>query len=238
MNENREIKSKTNRFLFDLHDFNEETLQVRADELDPDMEPEEPPPPTFSEAEMEAARKAAFEEGRKAGIQETVDAREHKVAQLLEQVKAQFQTLFITENERARIFEYEAVNLAASLFRCTFPVFVERYGLDEIEAVIRRALSQVEEERGIAIEVDPQFADLIRERLEPLRQRYDFSIDEKEGLGPGALGMRWKDGGAKRNPEQQAVEILVKLEEVLAEYGGTEEYYTSGHHSQSPAGEE
>ena len=54
--------------MFDLHNF--DPIDVVEEVIEEVIEEVEPPPPTFSTEELEAAKEMAFENGRQKGLQE------------------------------------------------------------------------------------------------------------------------------------------------------------------------
>ena len=75
------------KFFFDVNIFD----APEKEEIPEDLPP---PPPTFSEDELAAARDIAFEQGRQQGQREQREARETRVAELLEIITQNFSHLF------------------------------------------------------------------------------------------------------------------------------------------------
>ena len=117
-----------NKFLFNLNNF---------DEPD-DQAPEEDQAPSYTEEELEAAKEAAYNQGKQAGVQEEKESREQQVAQLLGQITQTFQTLITAEGYREQRYEEESLRLLYSALRNLFPALNKRLGTKEIEDMIER----------------------------------------------------------------------------------------------------
>lgn len=199
---------KARKFLFDANCFDdgyvEEIVEV------------EPPPPSFSEAELEQVRTASYAHGKKDGLAEAEAARDKRVADLLHTISRDMKTLFSSETARYVRYEEEAVSLAIAVFRKLFPALNETHGLDEIERAIAAVLERRRDDHEIIIEIHPDYSDSIRDRLQQSRSVGKITVKSNETLGPGDCRMHWNNGGAERSATALAEEIHKKLEHMLA----------------------
>ena len=101
MTQNDTLKKKPSKFLFDMHDFGDVEPIEKPEEI-------EPPPPVFSEKELETARKESYQSGKNDGLAEAANSREKFVSGLLETISKDFDALYKQEAARARIYEQEA----------------------------------------------------------------------------------------------------------------------------------
>ena len=204
---------KPQKFFFDQNCFDDDYVE--------EIIPEEPPPPTFSEDELEAARREGYDRGRREATAEAQASREKHIATLLETISNHFQTLFTAEAQRAALYEAEAVALARAIFVKLFPALNERGGLSEIEAVIDKVLENQPQQHEIVIEVHPDYADSIEQRLDALRvllpNGAQISVTGRDNLGPGDCRMLWDHGGGGRDATSLAQEIHSQLEHMLAD---------------------
>jgi len=206
------IKHSVKKFLFDTHNFDDEIE-------DEEIIAEEPPPPTFSEAELEQARSTALEEGRKAGLAEAEAAREKYIAGQLERIAGDFSTLLGAEKHRADLFEAEAVALAKLIFEKTFPALNETHGLDEIKAVIDRIATAQREAPEIIITVPPDDVSAIEDHLNTLPPLAGgtWQVEGDAAQSPGCCALRWKNGGAVRDITALREQIDEELQLLLAD---------------------
>jgi flagellar assembly protein FliH len=198
------------KFYFDVNIFDEKE------------EPLEPPPPMFSEAELAAARKKSFDEGRQQGLKESGESRDQEVAKAIEVIAKNMAILFAAENQREKTYEVEAVRLCLSVFQKAFPLYQEKFGLEELQRHLESILKRQEGQKQILIYVTPALADGITASLAKIKEKtpdLNFSVQGDETLKPGACRLSWADGGAVRNPETLAAEIEGALKELLAGAG-------------------
>jgi flagellar biosynthesis/type III secretory pathway protein FliH len=171
--------------------------------------PQAPPPPpepeviepVFTAAELEAAREAAWREGHdtaraEAGQSDTAAARES-----LARIAAQLDT---AREEAGQVAEQAAEAIAHLLLNCfatTFPALCERYGADEVRAIVQAVLPPLRQEPKISIRLDPVTAGSIAgtlSRLDPdLVPRVD--VIPTETMRTGDLRITWRNGNAIRD---------------------------------------
>ena len=203
-----DTKAEQNRrFFLDLPDF----------DAPPEPEETEPPPPTFSEAELEAARKKAYENGYKKGEEDTRAQREDYIAAQLGITGEQFATLFAAEDMRARLYEKESVRLTLETLDVLFPDLVARAGRHEIERVIETVLQDIAPEAAIVVETceaDTAEIEALLSRLRP-EGAPQWEVKGAADMEPGAVRLKWKDGGAVRDAAAGAQAIRRALLDLL-----------------------
>lgn len=197
----------TKKFLFDHNNFDKSAL-LSAEEI----------APTFSEAELEAAKRQAFEEGVRKGHADEHAMRAQFVAEQIQVLTARLTTLIDAEQAREKTFEHEAVHVAAAAFSSAFPVLNARFGIDNLIAIIRQNLRDADGLGQIIIEVPIEDLEDIRSALAtPLRQFGDaLSIEGLPGLSAGSCAIKWKDGGVVRDANALAKTITITLRDSLA----------------------
>ncbi|MAH05958.1 MAG: hypothetical protein NZ828_04025 [Alphaproteobacteria bacterium] len=197
---------RTKKFMFDMHSF---------DEPEEDEEEDlEPPPPTFSEEELAQARQQGYDEGFKKASEESAASREQYIAEQLKIVAASYNEIYRAEADRIDKFEREVLRLSLSIFQKSFPVFLEHYGAEEIENIIRKAFELHEGVNEIVVAVRSEDKDDIEARMALMTPRPEHLICEADdSLSAGAVKMRWKDGGAILDPAamgEKIADILIK----------------------------
>ncbi|MCC7305712.1 MAG: hypothetical protein IT558_05575 [Alphaproteobacteria bacterium] len=203
------------KFLFDKNIFDEEHLARLEAEKNP-------PPPTFTEAEMEAARQEAFARGKREALEQSTKSREHLVAQVLEKMARDLGLLFQSESRREKMFETEAVQLCLAAVRKIFPRFHARLGHEELKARLESVLRRQEGHAHIDVHVTPDIVGEIETHLKHMKSAgigLNFTVKGDETLSPGAFRLAWADGGALRSAERLAGDIETALEELLAQGG-------------------
>lgn len=206
------MPDKIRKYMFDLNIFDEDHVE--------EVEPEIPPPPTFSEEELEAARQEGFARGKSEGLAESKASRDQYVAGIMNTIAQSLPKLFSAETAREKLYEKEALVLALEGFKTLFPLLDSRHGLDETQAVIASALEEVEGKSEIIIEVHPDALEGVEAHIASIRGRLGgATVTIREGedsLGRGDCLIFWKDGGAVRDATALAAKIKSIMEERLA----------------------
>lgn len=204
------------KFLFHVNIFDEE-------EEEEELEEELPPPPTFSEEELAEARKSGYEKGKGDGFIEATKAEEESrgqfIAETLERLSKETQTLFEQERARADMYEQEATELALGIFEKLFPLYNEQHGFDELKHSISQILQKQQNQLEIQIFVQPDIVQDIQALVGELNSngmQTKFDVQGDETLSNGACRMSWNDGGAMRNPENLAEQIKALMKASLA----------------------
>ena len=198
------------KFFFDLHNFND------------DVEEEEgpPPPPTFSEEELAKAKDASYQKGKQDGFQESQESLEKQISILLENAKHSFLDLQEKEEKREKIYEQEAVYLALEMFQGIYPAWIEDYGPQEVENAMNDVLKGVANQQSIHIEVAPNLLEAVKERFKSIEESLDkisISFHGNESLTVADMRMKWENGGAVRDSQKLAAQILQSLKKELPE---------------------
>lgn len=211
----QDLKEKTEKFLFDLNNFD--------DDFNAEDEFEEPPPPTFSEEELTSAKTGSYQEGYNKGRQEALDesakSREQFVAQQLEIIAQSLPQIFDKEKKRENTYEAEAVSLTLHIFEKLFPVFQEKHGFEELKHAMADILQKQAGKKEINIKVHPDTKDGIQDHLKTLSAQgidLNLNIEGDEGLDQNVCRMDWGDGGAVKDPQALSYEILELVKDTLA----------------------
>ena len=208
--QNRKPPGKDNKFLFDLHVFDEDGADLNA-------VPDEPPPPMFAMDEVSAAKEVAYAEGKKAGLAEAAASREQKIVQTIDRIAQNFSKLFSAEQMREKIYEKESIHLVLMAIDKMFPTLNEKLGQEDMSEALSQIVRNVSGEAEIIIEVAPDAVEDIRALL--ARQWPEgekgpaFTVKGREQLGSGACALSWQDGGAVRDPAALAEKMR---EQILA----------------------
>lgn len=200
------------RYMFDV-DFDAQKLP-----REPEIVDEEPPPPTFSIAEMEAAKQEAHEAGKADGIAQSNAGFEHQINETLNTLQQNFAALVAAQNEANDATMRDAVQVAATIVRKLLPDYTERHGLDEIEAFVKATLSSLFAEAEVVVRIPDAMADAIAGRLEPIAMATGLGDKLKvvpdAGMGPADCRLDWGDGGAERNGER----LLAAIDTIVARF--------------------
>lgn len=180
-----------------------------ADEPETDetpAEPEEPPAPTFSEEELESAKRAAFEEGRNEGlaagrkeVQDDVDA---QAVEALEALAEGLAPLFEQQRDAHERASALTVKIVRDIFERLMPAYVARHGDEEVVALVRDSVANLQDVGKLTVRVDETVRDTLAERLETLVRQAGFegklAVLGDPALGRADVAVDWGTGGAER----------------------------------------
>lgn len=211
------LERKTQKFMFDLNNFDDDVVE--------EVEFVEPPPPTFSEEEMESAKNKSFRDGQQKGrddaLKESSESREQFVAEQLQIIAQSLPQIFEKEQERETRYETESVKLNLQLFEKLFPFLHDIYGEDNLKASISNILEKQSGQKEVVISVHPDAKEGIEQHLQTLSSggtQMDLVIKADPDIAAGACKISWSDGGAVKNPQALASEIFGFIKDTLAGY--------------------
>ncbi len=198
-------------------------------------EPVAPPPPTFSEEELAAAREAGFREGiatghnagreqgyaegRAAGLEEGAAAARAEMAgtdaalaaHALDRIARGVMGLFVAYEAGSVMRSDQPVHVALAIVRKLMPELARRNGLAEIEALVRACLTELMDEPRLIVRVATDTIDLVREHLDATVANCGFDtkllIVGDPDLAPGDCRVEWAEGGSERDTARLLADI-------------------------------
>jgi flagellar assembly protein FliH len=194
------------KYLFDHHNFD-----VGA------IDPDNPPPPTYTQAELDAAKATSFAEGVRQGEQNGQASRDQRVLDLIQKISGAVGTLTAAEASRKTQYQHEVIRLALALFHKMLPILKNHVGQDQMAQTLEETLNTLDPAISVQIEVAPQDLDDLAARLKPLMHQHQGQITLVAGtdLSEHDFRVKWPDGGAWRTPEQTAAALTTALEQLL-----------------------
>ena len=175
------------------------------------LEEEEPPIPVFSEAELEAAKKAAFQNGHEQAMQEAKASRAQHLAGVLGALAKDMTSLFAQEDARERLYEREVVALVSQIYEKLFPHYAEKAGFGELTAALGNVLGNHSRQSLVLVRIHPDVSDGVEKFLQKLQSQNPelrYTVQGDETLSAYSCSLSWEDGGALHNNEALAEEIL------------------------------
>ena len=178
-----------------------------AKELAEKIAAETPPEPTFSEAELEAAKKAAFDEGKRAGADEVRKMHEEIQAQETVRVEELLQKIDAQIASHANFAKKEREEIAEKLKAIAFAAAKKVIGampdaqLRQIENFIYGALGVVSEEQKVELHLHPSVAAKVDGRFGQLK------IVQDDSILPSDLKITWDNGYSERKLDELWKEI-------------------------------
>ena len=195
------------KFLFDL-DFD----RVEARE-EPKVEAPPPPPPepTFSRAELEAAREAGLAEGRAAGLGEANAAINARIAAALEAIGRGIAASFVARDAIIAETHGQAIAALRLITQKAVPALAAKGALTEIEAVAGKCLRDAMDEPRVVLRVGNDMYEPVRAQLDALIAASGYPgrvvLLADEGLSGSDARVEWADGGVERRLAEQLHEI-------------------------------
>lgn len=192
--------NKRRPFLFDV-DFG--AAENQTEDI-PEVE-EEPAPPTFSEADLHAAKQDAYNLGHAAGNQESIAGFEHRIAESLDVATSAFSRLAATQEEANKQIALDGLRLAATVVEKMMPEMVRRHGVEEIESAVADVLENIIDEPTVTVTVHEDLMEPMAERLRPVALKSGLGdrllVTSDPTLGLSDCRVSWGDGGAERNAD-------------------------------------
>lgn len=174
-----------------------------------------PPAPMFTEEELNMARDGAFDEGRRSGYAEGLEAGGSMIAQSLDALVQALPGVVHSQNMANELILHDAVRLTMATLRRALPATAEANAFAEVAKVVADLVPHLLDEPRIIVRVAPVLVDTIRTRLEQIAQSTGFEgrmvVQEDARLNPGDCKVEWADGGAERD----LVRMLAEMEEVV-----------------------
>lgn len=206
------------RFLFD------QSFDTTPDEArKPAPEDEPPPEPTFSEAELNAAREDAFAQGHAAGTKEAVSRFDADLSALVSAIGDRLPAVAAAQTAANDRLLRDGARVSVEVVRKLMPAYAERHGTDEIERLVAQCLETLIDEPRIAVRVAPANVAAITERLEKARTtgQFDgrFVIEADDASGPTDCSVGWQGGGLQRDDGDIWRQIDEAVGRFLAEQG-------------------
>ncbi len=164
---------------------------------------EAPPEPKYFDEDLAQARTEGMAAGKETGRQEALQSLEQVTAEALTTVGQHMTGL---QEAVAAMREQQirtAVDVAAAMVRKFFPKMAQDRGLQEIEAVVRDAMTRLCDEPRIVIRVCDALLDRVKDRVGPLASNAGFEgkivFLADDGMASSDVRIEWADGGAERD---------------------------------------
>ncbi len=226
------------KFLFE-HDFDDEPAAVPSpgkepppppDDSEPERPPEEPAPvASFTESDLDAARRDSHAEGYRQGLDEGIRrgrgeaeaAADAALTQALDKLAAGMNALLSERTEAEARRDREALQLAVTLVRKLFPALHRQHGLGEVEALIGETLARLRPQPQAVVRVSGELLEPLRARVDEIAARngYDGKVMlvSDEALAPGDVQVEWSDGGSGHSTAAFWQSVDKALAEVLGD---------------------
>lgn len=181
----------------------------------PPPPPPPPPEPTFSKAELEAARLAGLAEGRAQALAEATQAIEQRLADALSALESGLKSLIEDRDSAIGEARRNGLETVRAIVQKAVPVLCRKSPLTELEAMIAECLREAFDEPRIVLRVSDALFEPLQARLGALTLSTGFAgkvvLLADEALGPGDARVEWAEGGAERDTRR----LLRDIDEAL-----------------------
>ena len=187
---------------------------VAADPVE--VEEELPPPPSFSEEELEDVRRQALLTGQAQGREEATQELAQASADSLKVISQQLDQLSQELGDNLQRIENDTLLAAVTIVRKLFPALAKREAMREIETVLKDCLQRLHREPRIVVRLSEEMLDSLTSQIDEITRETSFEgrlvlLSEAE-FRPSDVKVEWADGGAERNTEQLWSEIESRLQ--------------------------
>lgn len=214
------------KFMFD-RSFDTDQPEAPAQDDEAVEEVEEEPEvvlPSFSEEELEDAKKEAFEQGKVEALKESATAIENQIVDTTKAIDEKLNALIHEQKVANRDIFSDAIKVSQAITKKMFPSIIIEQSVPEIENVLRQILTQVMEEPRVTIHINPAVEDALNERIGKISTETQFEgrllVTASDSIGEGDCTIEWSNGEAERNMENLLSEADAIIEDHLASLEG------------------
>lgn len=207
------------KFTFDT-EFEDVAAIQRRQRLRPVIAPEDEP--KHSDNQLDAAESKAFERGRITGIEQAGEERESIAANALTNVTREMQRLTGVHETIVRDARTESITIGVEIARMLAGEALSKFPVPEIEALIRKILSELGEltsEPKIVVSVNPSLVDIINDKLRELKVGRGFAgqimVSGFEDICGADCRVDWAEGGYERNLANIDEEIKLAVDRFI-----------------------
>lgn len=189
----KELPAKR-KFLFD-RSFDDE-LALRAHDRKPQKT-------AFSLAEVEAAKKEAYDSGYTDGQKAMMEDQQQYKNVLLSQIDKHLAGLAreLRTQWQRQLAHFQEMALAIA--RKVLPTYAERHGLQEIEAIVAQVITEMAHEPRLVVRVSEAQFDAISGEIKQISEQKAYTgkvvVLGEPDLGPADCRVEWADGGIERD---------------------------------------
>lgn len=161
-----------------------------------------PPPPTYSQAEMDDACALARQEGFAAGELAAQQQQQAQLLALASVIEQKITQLFDDAAQQEQVRADEIGSIALAITRKILPEMVQAQALDGIVEQIKQICRAMNSEPRLVVRVADILLDPLRAMLDTIIQQQAFAgtviLLADDQLTPGDCRVEWADGGIER----------------------------------------
>jgi flagellar assembly protein FliH len=170
------------------------------------------------QAEMEAAKQQAYQQGLSEGKQQALAEIEAATLNTLSGLSGTVQSLYDQHNQIEAKMKHDMVQLAYTIASKLAPALIEREPLHELETLITECMQTVNNEPRLVLRVSEQLLDNMSTRMDDLKKMANFNGDvvvvAENSLGLQDCTLEWAEGGTTK----RYGEIQKQIENTVQKY--------------------
>ncbi len=169
----------------------------------------------FTPEEVEAARTAGYEAGKK----DALAAAERDVAAALRQIGAAAEATLSRLNNETHAMREEAARIAMSAARKISGAALEAFGADRAAGAIEAVMDMLRHQPRLVVRLSPHAAETLRSRIEEMAATHAYAgailVRAEPNMKAGQVSIDWSDGMITIDPDEAADRIQALIEQAL-----------------------
>ena len=165
-----------------------------------------PPEPTFTRAEIEAARATGFAEGRAQALDETAQSIEARAAAALQTLASTIAEALKSRQHAAEEAQRRALETIRAITRKAVPALCRTAPLLELETLVSECVREAFDEPRIVLRVADGVFDAMQQRLAAITGPTGFAgkvvLLADDSLDLADARVEWAEGGAERDTKR------------------------------------
>lgn len=174
-----------------------------------------PPPPTFSEAEMQAARTEAEQRGFSAGQQAAQEQQQAHILALITRLTAAIEGLVQNASTLHTAQQTDISDIALTIARKLLPDFMAEQALGHISALLSQVCREMTQEPRLVVRVPDGLLDPLQQQIASITQASAYAgkvvLLADAALPPTDCKIEWADGGI----EFSSASLWQKIDEAV-----------------------
>jgi flagellar assembly protein FliH len=162
--------------------------------------------PTFTEAELEAARATAFIEGRTQALGEAAQSIETRTAAALQTLASTVGEALRSRQHAAEEAQRRALETVRTIMRKAVPALCRTAPLLELETLVSECVREAFDEPRIVLRVADGVFDAVQQRLAAITSSAGYAgkvvLLADDGLDLADARLEWAEGGAERDTKR------------------------------------
>ena len=163
----------------------------------------EKPKPTYSQEQLDEAKKLAYEEGLAAGQRAMMEDQQQYLNVLLSQMDQKLSHVLEASKSIWERQLQQCQEIALVIARKIMPSYVARHGIDEVDSIVSKIIGEMGREPRLVFRVNESQFDDAKTRIDAIASQAAYAgklviLGDPE-LGPSDCRIEWADGGIERD---------------------------------------